>query len=175
MGSADAPDLTAFEDQSDLNDIQDLVKWLVLEEAALLDIKREYEDRKEQMKATKERVAQIFKARGIKSHKLSSGLFPCRMTATKFYVNSDTEQEQLCQWFEDNGLGSSVKRSVNFQTMNSILNTRKEAGESLPNGLVDFTERDSLTMNGKTKFLGENKVNIKVPEISVHNGKVEIK
>jgi len=169
------PDLSVFEDKSDINNIQDLVKWIVLEEAALLDIKKEYESRKEQMNATKEKVAQIFKSKGIKSHKLDSGLFPCRTTTTQFYLSSVTDQEQLCQWFEDNGLGSNVKRTVNFHTMNSVLNERVEAKETIPNNLVDFTERDSLRLNGKSKFLVKNKVNVKVPKIKVHNGKIEVK
>jgi len=175
MNKSNTPDLTVFEDNSDFSNIQDLIKWAVLEEAALLAIKKEYTDRKEALAATKEKLAQMFRAKGIKTYKMDNGLAPCRMTATKFWVDTGVEQEQLCEWFEKNGLGESIKRSINFQTMNSILNDRKDAGETIPDHLVCFSERDSLQMNGKTKFLGENKLSISLPEIKVKNGSVEVK
>jgi len=167
--------LSVFKGSSDLDNIQDLVKWVVLEEAALLKIKKDYENRKEQLAAVKESIAKIFRAKGIKTHKLSSGLAPCCITTTKFYVKSEVEQEQICQWFEQNNLGESIKRAVNFQTMNSILSDRKEAGEDIPSHLVDYTDRDSLRMNGKPKFLADNKVDIRLPEIKVQNGNIEVK
>lgn len=171
----DAPDLSAFQDDSNLDDIRDQAEWIALEDAALTKLKKDLVARKDILDEAKENIARIFKSKGIKSHKFDSGLSPCRSTATKYYVNSDTEQEQVCQWFEDNGLGENVKRSVNFQTMNSVLNERVEAGESIPNGLVDFTERDSLKMNGKSKFLKANPLSLNLPEIRIKNGNIEIK
>lgn len=169
------PDLSVFENDSDLDKIKDLVTWIALEEAALAGLKKKYESRKEELNAAKEQVASIFKSKSIKGHSLDNGLSPCRTTVTKFYLTASTEQEALCQWFEANGLGANVKRSVNFQTLQSVLGARVDAGQSVPTDLVDLSERDSLRMNGKSAFLKDNKVVLTIPEIKVVKGKVEVK
>lgn len=173
--SANVPDLSAFQNDSDLDKIKDLVTWIALEEAALLDIKKKYESRKEELASAKEQVALLFKSKGIRGHKLDNGLSPLRSITTKFYLKGEIGQEQICMWFEENGLGANVKRSVNFQTMQSVLSARVDAGESVPVELVDFSERDSLRMNGKSAFLKDSKINLTIPEIKVVKGRVEVK
>jgi len=171
-------DLSAFtENEDSVNNtaIEDLVKWAVLEGRTLELLKKEHAERKDALDKVKEQIAQTFKSRGLKSMKLNSGLQPLRATSTKFYVKGEADQEAVCQWFEDNNLGYNVKRSVNFQTMNAVLNERIEAGEPIPKDLVDWSERDTLRMGNKTKFLAEYNIDLKTTKISVQNGKVSIK
>lgn len=179
-------DLNAFADDTPDANIEDLAQWCALEERVLECMKKEHSERKEKLDATKEQIAKMLKAKGLKSMKLTSGLSPCRATSTKFYTKgeldvspeilkySGTIVEALCRWFEKNGLGDNVKRSINFQTMQSVFKARQEAGESIPTDLVDLSERDTLRMNNKSAYLAGQNVKFKATKVSLQNGKVTI-
>jgi len=174
MDKTDKPDLSAFEDTSNTKAIEDMAQWAALEERTLELMKKEHARRKDDLDYIREQIAQLLKSRGLKSLKLDSGLSPCRTTATKFFLKPEADQAALCQWFKSHGLGASVKQSVNFQTMQSVLSERKERGETLPKELVELTERDSLRMGNKSKFLAGQPVEFKATEIKIQNGKILI-
>jgi transposase len=179
-------DLSAFADDTPNETIEDLAQWVALEDRVLELMKKEHSERKAKLDDTKEKLAQMLKAKGLKSMKLDSGLSPCRATATKFYTkaeadikpeilfNCGTITEALCRWFEKNGLGDNVKRSVNFQTMNSVFKERQEAGEPIPTDLVDLSERDTLRMNNKSAYLAGQNVQFKATQVSLQGGKVVV-
>lgn len=167
-------DLNAFQDNSPNETIESLAQWIALEDQVLTLMKKEHSERKDKLDATKEQIAKMLKAKGLKSMKLDSGLSPCRAISTKYYVNADTNQEDVCDWFEKNGLGDNVKRSVNFNTMQSVFKARQEAGNSIPTDLVDLSERDTLRMNNKSAYLAGQNVKFKATNVRLQNGKVTI-
>lgn len=174
MNGGEIFDASAFADDSPDANIEDLAMWIALEERVLEKMKKEHSERKDKLDATKETVAKLLKAKGLKSMKLDSGLSPCRIVTTKFYLKPETGQEALCRWFEQVGLGDNVKRSVNFHTMQSALKERQEAGHSLPDDLVDLTERDSLRLNNKSAYLSEQNIKFKATEVRLSGGKIEV-
>ncbi len=181
------PDLSAFVDDTPDETIEDLAQWVALEDQVLQLMKKEHSERKDKLDATKEKLAQMLKARGVKSLKLDSGLSPCRATATKFYVKGESDvdpeiikkegsiSEALCNWFVRNNLGDNVKRSINFQTMQSVFKALQEAGHDIPTHLVDLSERDTLRMNNKSAYLAEHNVKFTATKVSLQGGKVVVK
>ena len=133
MNGGEIFDASAFADDSPDIAIEDLAQWVALEDQILMLMKKEHSERKEKLDGTKEKLAQMLKSKGLKSMKLTSGLSPCRATATKFYCKSESEidpkilkesgtiAEAICRWFEKNGLGDNVKRSVNYNTKHDWL------------------------------------------------------
>jgi len=185
-GPNSKPDLSAFADDTPDANIEDLAQWVALEDRVLELMKKQHTERKDKLDATKEKLAQMMKARGQKSITLDSGLKPIRIVATKFYARGEadlkpeilkdcgTVTEALCRWFEKNGLGDNVKRSVNFNTMQAVFKARQEAGEPLPMDLVDLSERDTLRMNNKSAYLAEQNVQFKATQVSLRGGKVVV-
>ena len=175
-----------YPDDSPDETIEGLAQWIALEERVLEIMKKEHSERKEKLDATKEKVAKKLKEKGLTSMKLDSGLSPSRIVATEYYTKGESDlkpeilkdcgtvAEAICRWFENNGLGDNVKRSVNFQTMQSVLGARQEAGDSMPDDLVDLSERDSLRMNNKSKYLSGHNVKFTATKVSLQGGKVVV-
>ena len=161
-------------DRTDHSDLEKIAQWITYEGKLLLQLKKELNSRKEKLAATKEKLAETMKARGLKSVAFDSGLTPLRKVARKFHIKSGVSSEDICNWFIENGLGDCVKRSVGWQTMQSTLDTRLDQGEEIPTDLVEKTERDSLTMNGKTKFLADKGVVVRATQAIIRGDKVAI-
>jgi hypothetical protein len=174
VGSEAQPDLSAFADDSPDANIEDLAQWCALEERVLECMKKEHSERKDKLDATKEQIAKLLKAKGLKSMKLDSGLSPCRATSVKYYRKSEITEEALCDWFEANDLADNVKRVVGFQKMQSVFRERLEAGQSIPTELVDQQERDTLRMSNKAAYLAGHNVKFKATKVSLQGGKVVI-
>ena len=94
---------------------------------------------------------------GVQSVKLENGLHPQVQSRRKYYKAQGTTEEQVTQWFKDNGMGSIVKEVVHFGTMQGALNEYEELRGEIPSDIFQVSDQTTVRMGGKSKFLARTK------------------
>ncbi len=138
-----------------------LAEYIALEDDAVTALDTELKDRKKKLDEAKEQLCSLLQQAGLTSIKLASGLTPSIKIETKYYKQKGVADEQLFGWLHDNGLGGIIKPTVHHGTLNSTLTQFTEQGGTAPELIFNISEKKSVRMNGKSKFLAQRNLNFR--------------
>jgi hypothetical protein len=145
----------AFAEKTDLAAIEELAKFVVLEEAKNEALAAEMKARAEKIETAKSDISRMLAEAGIESAKLSCGLTPRRKVNKAFYAVGGINTEPVFNWLKENNLEDVIDTSprVHFQTLQSALAEFEGLGGCIPEDLFKVSETETITMYGKSKFL----------------------
>jgi hypothetical protein len=145
----------AFAEKTDLAAIEELAKFVVLEEAKNEALAAEMKSRAEKIETAKSDISRMLAEAGMESAKLSCGLTPKRKVKRAYYPVGGTNSENVFAWLKDNSLEDIIDTSprVHFQTLQSALAEFEGIGGALPEEVFKVSETETITMFGKSKFL----------------------
>ena len=146
---------TAFEEKTDLAAIEELAKFVVLEEAKNEKLAEEMKQRAAKIETAKGDISRMLAAAGMDSAKLSCGLMPKRKVKKAFYAVGGLNTEPVFEWLKANSLEDIIDTSprVHFQTLQSALAEFEGLGGSLPEDVFKTSETETITMYHKKAFL----------------------
>jgi hypothetical protein len=144
---------TATETESLERTAAQLAEFIAVEDEAVSRLKAELTERNENLDACKEQLATMLSQAGLKSIKLDSGLSPTVADKTQYYKAAGVDDDTLFHWLRGAGLGDIIKPTVHFGTLQSALKAFADAGGALPDTIINVSQRLTVRMNGKAKFL----------------------
>ncbi len=129
-----------------------LAEAIAIEDDELARLDTEFKARKAALDEQKEKLAMLLISNGLDSIKLSNGLTPSASVTRKFFKAKGVTDETLHTWLRQAGLGSVIRETVHFGTLNSTLR-EYEHSAPLPDAIIQVTEKPTIRMNGKAIFL----------------------
>ena len=145
----------AFAEKTDLAAIEELAKFVVLEEAKNEKLAEEMKQRAAKIETAKGDISRMLAEAGMESAKLSCGLTPKRKVKKAYYAVGGINTEPVFDWLKENNLEDIIDTSprVHFQTLQSALAEFEGLGGSLPEEVFKVSETETITMYNKKKFL----------------------
>jgi len=130
-----------------------LAEAIAVEDDALGTLDAELKRRKAALDQQKTQLADLMISAGVDSLKLANGLTPSVCLRRKFFKTQGITDEQLHQWLRAEGLGSIIKETVHFGTLQSAMKAREEAEGDIPGEIFNVKDERTIRLNGKSKFL----------------------
>jgi hypothetical protein len=145
----------AFAEKTDLAAIEELAKFVVLEEAKNEALAAQMKERAEKIETAKGDISRMLAEAGMESAKLSCGLMPKRKVKKAFYAVGGINTEPVFNWLKENKLEDIIDTSprVNFNTLQSALAEFEGLGGTLPEEVFKVSETETITMYHKKVFL----------------------
>jgi hypothetical protein len=152
-------DTSSFTETVNLKAIEELAKFVVLEEAKNEAIAEEMKQRELKIDIAKGDISRMLHEAGMESAQLSCGLTPKRKVKRAFYAVSGLNTEPVFDWLKGNNLEDIIDTSprVHFQTLQSALAEFEGLGGPVPEDLFKISETETITMYNKKKFLEAQK------------------
>jgi hypothetical protein len=152
-----------------------LAEHIALETDEVSELKAEHTRRTEELKQARIALYDLQKAAGMTKFTTESGLSPSLNLKTRYARNASVSEETLFGFLEDNKLGDIIKRTVNYNTLNSTMNEYVKMGGEIPltdedmsipmpegddytyskeeRPIITSWEEKGIRMNGKSKFV----------------------
>jgi hypothetical protein len=130
-----------------------LAEAIAIEDDALTALDVEVKRRKAALDQQKTQLADLMIGAGLDSLKLANGLTPSVALRRKFLKAQGVTDEQLHQWLRTAGLGSIVKETVHFGSLQSTLKAHEEAEGDIPSDIFNVKDERTIRLHGKSKFL----------------------
>jgi hypothetical protein len=132
-----------------------LAEVIAIEDDALGRLDVELKRRKATQDQRKEQLADLMISAGLDSLKLANGLAPSVSLRRKFFKAQSVTDEQLHQWLRSEGLGSIIKETVHFGSLQSTMKAHEEAEGDIPSGIFNVKDERAIRMHGKSRFLAQ--------------------
>ena len=130
--------------------VKELAESIVLEEAKI-------EKTKKEVTAKRDQLICLMQQAGLESIKLDSGLAPKLEVRQRFSRRKDIDERELFRWLAANGLADIIRPAVHPGTLQKALEEHAGQQGDVPQDIFNSFEQPSIRMNGKTKFLNNQK------------------
>jgi hypothetical protein len=130
-----------------------LAEEIAVEDDALSQLDAELKRRKAALDQQKTQLADLMIGVGVDSLKLANGLTPSVSLRRKFFKARGVTDEQLHQWLRAEGLGSIIKETVHFGSLQSTIKAHEEAEGDIPSDIFNVKDERGIRMHGKSRFL----------------------
>ena len=144
-------EMTMFECPQEINStVKELAESIVLEEARVENIKKE-------VTAKRDQLICLMQQAGLASVKLDSGLAPKLEVRQRFSRRKDVSETEVFRWLAANGLADIIRPAVHPGTLQKALEEHAGQQGDVPQDIFNSFEQPTIRMNGKTKFLNNQK------------------
>jgi len=130
-----------------------LAEVIAIEDDALASLDAELKRRKAALDQQKTQLADLMIGAGVDSLKLANGLTPSVSLRRKFFKAQGVTDERLHRWLRDEGLGSIIKETVHFGSLQSTIKAHEEADGDIPSNIFNVKDERTIRMHGKSRFL----------------------
>jgi len=133
---------------------EEIAAFLVVESKEVADLEAEAKRRKDNLNELKKQLAEEMMANGsANGHKMDNGIYPKPFVQTKIFKAAGVDDETMLGWFRANDLGSIIRETVPWQTMNATLKQQIEAGHEIPDSVFQITRTPSVKFVGRGHIL----------------------
>jgi len=133
-----------------------MAEAIAVEDDALTALDAELKRRKAALDRQKTQLADLMIGAGVDSLKLANGLTPSVALRRKFFKVQGVTDEQLHRWLRAAGLGSIIKETVHFGSLQSTMKAHEEAEGDIPSNIFNVKDERTIRLHGKSKFLARH-------------------
>ena len=133
-----------------------LAEQIAIEDDALTVLDAELKRRKAALDRQKTQLADLMIGAGVDSLKLANGLTPSVALRRKFFKAQGVTDERLHRWLRTAGLGSIIKETVHFGSLQSTIKAHEEAEGEIPSDIFNIKDERTIRLHGKSKFLARH-------------------
>jgi hypothetical protein len=133
-----------------------LAEAIAIEDDTLMALDAELKRRKAALDQQKTQLAEVMIGAGVDSLKLANGLTPSVTLRRKFFKAQGVTDEQLHRWLRTAGLGSIIKETVHFGSLQSTMKAHEEAEGDIPVDIFNIKDERTIRLHGKSKFLARH-------------------
>lgn len=130
-----------------------LAEQIALEDDALSQLDTELKRRKAALDRQRTQLANLMIGAGVDSLKLANGLTPSVAIKKKYFKAGGVTDERLHEWLRTAGLGSIIKETVHFGSLQSTMKAHDEAEGEIPSDIFNVKDERGIRLHGKSKFL----------------------
>ena len=133
-----------------------MAEAIAIEDDALTALDAELKRRKAALDRQRTQLADLMIGAGVDSLKLANGLTPSVSLKRKFFKGQGVTDEQLHRWLRATGLGSIIKETVHFGSLQSMMKAHEEAEGDIPSNIFNVKDERTIRLHGKSKFLARH-------------------